>query len=102
MRWLALVLALGLTSCGGASSKTEANTAAERARKEHAASGEEDMAQPEGGSWGGWRYQGATDDCFYVVGRKCFTEEKAACKAAKCKKGACLVEGGGPATVTCR
>ena len=100
MRWIVLAY-LVLSSCGGSRSSTEGHNAADRARKEHAASGEKDMEQPEGGSWGGWRYQGS-DDCFYVVGRKCFAEEKAACKAARCKKGKCSIEGGGPATVTCR
>jgi hypothetical protein len=100
MRRFAL-LALLVAACGSSSKGSNASSAAERARLEHADSGEKDVDEPEGGSWGGWRYQGATDDCFFVVGRKCFAEEKAACKAAKCKKGKCKVEGGGPATISC-
>ena len=37
----------------------------------------------------------------FVVGRRCFDKEAAACEAAKCKDG-CEVEGGGPATIKCK
>jgi hypothetical protein len=97
--WLLVLL---VAACSGSSSKAgSGHTAAERARSEQAASGEKDMDVPKGGSWGGWRYQGSTDSCFFVVGRKCFEEETAACRAAKCGKKKCKVEGGGPATISC-
>ena len=96
------MLLLALASCGTGSSGSNAHTAAERARQEQQASGETDEAPPEGVSWGGWRYQGARDDCFFVVGRKCFGDEAAACKAARCGKRSCRVEGGGPATISCK
>jgi len=74
--------------------------AARRARAEAAASGEEPVSG-QGKHWGGWRYQGSRDDCFFVVGRACFDDEKRACAAARCKSHRCKVEGGGPATVSC-
>ncbi|MCX5744488.1 MAG: hypothetical protein NT062_18510 [Proteobacteria bacterium] len=53
--------------------------------------------------WGAWRYQGERNDCFYVLGRKCFKTENTACQAAHCKSPkTCEVTGGGPATVTCK
>ena len=106
---LSVCLFLGL-SCGGSTANQPAGkggkdeTAAERARREHAES-EEGRMSDQGKKWGGWRYKGARDDCFYRVGRRCFVELEAACSAAKCKgKGvkACKVEGGGPAFVSCR
>jgi hypothetical protein len=36
-----------------------------------------------------------------VLGRRCFKTRKAACAAARCKTR-CEVEGGGPATVSCK
>lgn len=99
MRW-ALLLGL-LVGCGTTASDTGAHTAAERARIEEARSGDKDVEKPKGVSWGGWRYQGSRDDCFFVVGRACFASQDEACHAAKCKKNKCKVEGGGPATVSC-
>jgi hypothetical protein len=98
------LLLAALISCGGSSSSgggRSGETAAARAKREHAESGEEE-ASGKGKAWGGWRYKGSRDECFFVVGRTCFTEEAAACKAAKCKKGRCRVDGGGPAVVSCR
>ncbi len=81
--------------------RPKTHDAAERARAEAAANPEEPVSG-EGKHWGGWRYQGTRDDCFFVVGRRCFDDEHKACAAAKCKSGECDVTGGGPATVTCK
>jgi hypothetical protein len=102
MRRLTCAVLLVLAACGSSSSGSTAHSAAERARDELAASGETSEPPPKGASWGGWRYQGARDDCFYVVGRKCFVEEATACKVAKCGKKKCKIDGGGPATVSCK
>lgn len=105
MRRVVPLLVVLCFACGGAQTETRQGkggkdeTAAERARRELA---EEERMSGEGKVWGGWQYQGARDECFFRVGRKCFSEEKAACKAAKCGKGKCKVEGGGPAYVSCR
>jgi len=107
MRLLAFALVVSLIGCGGStptSSGPRDETAAERGRREAAASGETDVGN-QGRSWGGWRYSGTRDACFYVVGRTCFDALPAACKAASCQSAApehCRTEGGGPATVRCR
>jgi hypothetical protein len=75
----------------------EPQTAGAKARAEAATTGD-DRGGPK---WGGWRYEGDRDDCFFVVGRRCFKAQEAACKAAGCGASACEVEGGGPATVRC-
>lgn len=75
-------------------------TAAARARAEKAESGEQGV-DGTGKKWGGWRYQGSRDDCFFLVKRKCYTTRADACQAARCGKKQCVVEGGGPATVRC-
>ena len=68
--------------------------------QEARASGEVDKSN---GKWGGWRYQGDRKDCFFVVGRRCYKTENAACQAARCKAPkSCNSVGGGPATVSCR
>jgi hypothetical protein len=93
---------------GGAAASADADgvdrptshEAADRAHAE-AAANPEDPIPSEGKHWGGWRYQGNRDDCFFVVGRRCFTDEKKACAAAKCKSGECRIDGAGPATVSC-
>jgi len=56
----------------------------------------------QGKAWGGWRYAGSRDDCFFVVKRRCFASEDAACKAADCGDRRCVGDGGGPVTVRCR
>jgi hypothetical protein len=95
-------LVLVLAACGASNTdRSGAHNAAERARREQAQSGEKDVEKPAGVSWGGWRYEGAREDCFFVVGRKCFDKEETACEAARCKEG-CEVEGGGPATIKCK
>jgi len=96
-----LALGLSMTACGGPEiDPKEPQTAAARARKEAEENGE---LPPKGKSWGGWRYQGDRKDCFYVLGRKCFKTEAAACEAAKCSKGSkCISSGAGPATVECK
>lgn len=92
---LLAVLALG---CGGDPPRSDdPQTAKEKQRREAAAAGETSS----GGKWGGWRYTGDRDECFFVVGRKCFKTEAAACTAARCGSRKCETTGGGPATVAC-
>ena len=96
---LALV---GLLACGAPTKveKGEPQTAKDKQLREAKASGEVDSG---GKKWGGWRYQGDRNDCFFVVGRKCFKSEAAACTAARCKAPKqCTAVGGGPATLSCQ
>ena len=97
--WL-VVLVLSLHGCGGSQSETkQPKTAKEKQLADMKASGEID--DKSNGKWGGWRYSGDRKDCRFVLGRKCFKTEKAACSAAACKATKCDVDGGGPATVSC-
>jgi hypothetical protein len=101
---LAFALGLGLgISCGDSAQRGGAKaprTAAERARAEKAAAADDDVSAKDK-KWGGWRYQGHRDDCFFLVKRRCFDKRADACAAARCGKKQCVVEGGGPATIRC-
>lgn len=105
-RSLLLRLGLGLVTwwalgCGGGAPprSDEPTTAKEKQRRDAEASGDPDA---KAGKWGGWRYTGDRNECFFVVGRKCFKTEAAACTAARCASGKkCVTTGGGPASVGC-
>ncbi len=94
------VLVLG---CGSTQGKSdEPTTAKEKMALEAKKSGESYETGRAGASWGAWRYSGDRNECFFVVGRKCFKTENAACQAARCKAPKkCETVGGGPATVSC-
>src|SRR5947209_434836 len=94
----ALVLACALAACGATQSdKHEPQTAKEKQLQEARANGELDKPSTK---WAGWRYQGQRSECFYVLGRRCFKSEPAACAAAHCKAPArCTAVGAGPATI---
>ena len=91
-------LALG---CGGSPTPRgdEPTNAKEKQAREAKANGDADASA--GGKWGGWRYTGDRNECFFVVGRKCFKTEAQACVAARCGAKKCVTTGGGPATVGC-
>ncbi|HVV82672.1 MAG TPA: hypothetical protein VHE35_06310 [Kofleriaceae bacterium] len=99
---LAALAALAAAACGGygAGSSSGPKTAAERNAADREANPEQPVDNA-GKSWGGWRYQGSRDDCFFVVERKCFATLADACGAASCKHG-CTTTGAGPATVLCK
>ncbi|HMG55431.1 MAG TPA: hypothetical protein VK601_18165 [Kofleriaceae bacterium] len=85
-------------ACGGDPPRSgDPTTAKEKQRREAAAAGEATT----GGKGAGWRYTGDRDECFFVVGRRCYKTEATACAAARCSKTKCQVTGGGPATVSC-
>lgn len=105
---LVVTLIVGSAACGGGggASGARAGTGAKEPRnaKEKQLQEAQAAGDVDGGAakWGKWRYTGDRNDCFFVVGKRCFKAEKAACDAAKCKAGAkCKVEGAGPAVVTC-
>ncbi len=110
---LVAVLASLVLACGGGSAKMkvkkgEPQTAREKMLAEEAArkkrkGGDDEESKPPGSKqWTGWRYQGDRNDCFFVVGKKCFKTEKAACAAAACKAPSkCETEGAGPAQLSC-
>lgn len=109
------LLACFTLACGGGRVKTKAGepqtarekmlAQEEKAKKKRRDSGDEgdtDSKPPGSKQWTGWRYQGDRKDCFFLVGKKCFKTEKAACAAAKCKApSTCETEGAGPAQLRC-
>ncbi len=94
-----LLIALLVAGCGGSTSSSEPTTAKEKQRREAKANGEDVSGSK---SWGGWRYKGDRNACFYSVAGRCFKTEPAACAAAKCGKKKCESSGGGPAIVSCK
>lgn len=96
---LGLVSVLFALGCGAPeTTANEPQTAREKQLAEAKASGELDDGNAK---WGKWRYTGDRNACFFVVGKKCFKTEKAACSAAKCRAGTCETSGAGPASVSC-
>ena len=103
---LAVGLVLAVVACGGGGSTGD--DTAEPSRKVDDSAGKgvddgEDNVSGEGKDWGGWRWKGKRDDCFFVYDNACFNDRDAACKKAGCaKKGkSCKDTGGGPAEVSC-
>lgn len=95
-----VVLALAF-GCGGARPSDEPQTAKEKQRRQAKADGEDDGAKSK--NWGGWRYKGDRNACFFIVGSKCFKTENAACQVARCKAPKkCNAVGAAPATVSCK
>lgn len=101
LRTIALALTLLVLGCGGGTARSdEPTTAREKQRREAEAKGDVEV---DGGSGqgAGWRYSGERNECFFVVGGRCFKTEAAACAAARCGKKKCEAQGGGPVTVSC-
>ncbi|CAN5511198.1 hypothetical protein BH11MYX1_BH11MYX1_37770 [soil metagenome] len=102
LRLVCLVLTLHFAAaCSGAANDAdEPQTAREKQYAEAKKSGELDA--PKHKSAATWRYSGDRKDCRYVIGRKCFKDQKAACAAAACGAATCDVVGAGPASVSCK
>jgi hypothetical protein len=103
---LALVTSVLIACGGGATATDEPTTAKDKQRRDADEGGDAGDGGDGGdgdkpGKWGGWRYTGDRNECFFVVGRRCFKTEDAACTAARCGKKKCEVTGGGPASVAC-
>ena len=96
LRLLALAVAL-LAGCAGGARETSAPAQ----RQETAEAAEAPAASPEGKSWGGWRWKGKRDDCFFVHANRCYDKQADACRAAGCSQDRCRISGGGPAQISC-
>ena len=104
--WATTLLLSGAIACGGGASS---NTASEPDDEEDEASEPSDkqrkkMERPvseHGKKWGGWRWKGKREDCFYVHKNQCYASLDDACEAAKCKKDDCVHDDGAPAKVSC-
>lgn len=100
-RSIAAVFLVALAACGTTTSTSGKNEP--KNAKEKQALEKRDKDADGGQKWTGWRYQGDRSDCFYVIGRKCFKTQKAACATLRCKAPKkCDLTGGGPATVSCK
>ena len=84
LRLVCLVLALHFAAaCGGSATEAdEPQTAKEKQYAEAKKNGELD--EPKHKSASTWRYSGDRKDCRFVIGRKCYKDQKAACGAAAC------------------
>ena len=60
-----------------------------------------DDVSEKGKSWGGWRWKGKRNDCFFKSDNQCFDSKKKACKAAGCSTSVCKTDDGAPAQVSC-
>lgn len=71
------LLAVVTLGCGGAKVSDEPTTAKEKQRREARANGEDGGGTK---TWGGWRYKGDRNACFYSLNGRCFKTENAACQ----------------------
>lgn len=100
---LGLVMIFVALGCAGPPpASTEPKTAKDKQLQMMKADGDSGAAGNPDAKWKTWRYTGDRADCRYVVGRRCFKTEKAACDAAACRGSTCEVVGAGPASVTCK
>lgn len=103
-----ILMLCGASACGGASSKGSSQDG-DQGDDEDGDAGPEapkrkKMERPvsdEGKKWGGWRWKGKREDCFFVHENQCFATLADACRAAKCKKDECVHDEGAPAKVSC-
>ena len=98
LRAVVLVFLAGCASSSMTTDPNEPQTAKEKQLREAKEKGELDAPMPKQNAW---TYAGDRKDCFYVVGRRCFKTQKAACTRACGSEKTCKVTGAGPAAVSC-
>ena len=90
-------------SCGGERGKRTAQPdSSDEGETEKSSDAYTESKAPKGKQWGGWRWKGKRDDCFFVYKNQCYNKQETACKAAKCKKGACIMDKSAPAKISCK
>jgi len=99
LRAVVLVVLLGCASTSMTTDPNEPQTAKEKQLREAKEKGELDKPTAKTNAW---TYAGDRKDCFYVVGRRCFKTQKAACTKACGSPKTCKVTGAGPAAVSCK
>lgn len=99
LRAVVLVAMLGCASTSMTTDPNEPQTAKEKQLREARAKGELDRPTTNANAWA---YAGNRRDCFFVVGRRCFKTQKAACRKACGSQKACKITGAGPAAVSCK
>jgi hypothetical protein len=94
-----LAVCLGLIAgCGGSSpDKTESP----KGKKADKGDDDEEEVSSKGKKWGGWRWKGRRNDCFFIYKNECFSSMKKACKRAKCSTK-CEHDDSAPAKVSCK
>lgn len=63
---------------------------------------DDDEVSSKGKKWGGWRWKGKRNDCFFVYKNECFPTMKKACKRARCDADKCEHDDSAPAKVECK
>ncbi len=86
---------LFVSACGGKAGNPSKETAPTAPKAESS------TVSSKGKSWGGWRWKGDRDKCYYSYKRQCFTSKSKACRKAGCKTNKCLVTEAVPAKVSC-
>jgi len=99
VRALVLVVLLGCATSSMTTDPNEPQTAKEKQLREAKEKGELDKPTSKANKW---TYAGDRKDCFFVVGRRCFKTQKAACTTACGSGKTCKVTGAGPAAVSCK
>jgi hypothetical protein len=99
LRAVVLVALIGCASSSMTTDPNEPQTAREKQLREAKEKGELDKPTAKSNAW---TYAGDRKDCFFVVGRRCFKTQKAACTKACGEGKACKVTGAGPAAVSCK
>jgi hypothetical protein len=95
---LLAVFLVSAIACGGSSSESDRSREVERAAKPEPA-----PLSETGKKWGGWRWKGKRQECFYVVDNECFATKKSACRAAGCGPERCREKDGtAPVKVRCK
>lgn len=61
----------------------------------------DDASSSHGKKWGGWRWKGKRNDCFFKYKNTCYPSMAKACKAARCPKADCVHDDSAPAKVKC-
>lgn len=96
---------LGLATCGSTPDKTESpdgDNGTKNKRSKDDPSADEEAEFAKGKKWGGWRWKGRRNDCFFIYNNECFSTMKKACKRAKCSAKRCEHDDSAPAKVICK
>jgi hypothetical protein len=89
-------------ACGGSQATESDEKPSKKEHKKHREHPPDKEAVSEKGkSWGGWRWKGERDDCYFVHKNKCYDSKSRACEAAACGSASCVVQSGAPSKVSC-
>jgi hypothetical protein len=90
-----LLACSGAIGCGGGGEEGSGSSSARAAERK------EKPVTEEGKEWGGWRWKGRREDCFFLYRNQCFAKLDEACRAANCRKSDCGHDDSAPAVVRC-